>query len=277
MAVGAHCDDVDLRCGGTFARLTREGKRGCYVVAVENAHAGSHYHVASSQDALAIRRNESTKASVILGADRLEWLGFKSFYFSTPEPNSRIYPSFDSVEALREELKDAILTGLPPVANADRFSVCRDRLGQLIKDFSPQVVLTHSPDDRHPDHYALSRFVEFIVREQNSRGGNIDLLFWEPGSAGPIVEYVPDLFVELSENDVKRKQRAIDCYLSQFPKDLVNTFAADRAGAYGKLVNIEYAESFRKGSCDPRDPWDGQPGFLRSLEGAFGKKDLYRL
>ena len=35
IAVGAHCDAVDLRCGGTFGRLTREGKRGCYVVAVE--------------------------------------------------------------------------------------------------------------------------------------------------------------------------------------------------------------------------------------------------
>jgi len=277
MAVGAHCDDVDLRCGGTFSRLAREGKSGCYVVAVENAYTGPHYHITSSREALAVRRAESSRASAILGADRLEWLEFKSFYFSTPAPRSCICPSFDSMEAFQAEMRDVIFTGLPPVANADRFPACCRRLNQLIKDCAPQVVFTHSPDDRHPDHYALSRFVEFIVGEQNKQGANIDIYFWEPGSGGPIVEYAPDTFVELSEEDINRKQNAINCYLSQLQDGIVNTFAADRAGAYGGLVNLKYAEAFRKGRFNSGNPWKGMPNFLLSLGPGFGRQEIYPL
>lgn len=277
MVIGAHCDDVDIRCGGTFARLVREGKRGCYVVAVENVYTDPCCHVENSQQALAIRRAESTKASEILGADRLEWLGLKSFYFSTSDPKSRIFPSFNSLESLQEELKDAIFSGLPPVANADRFPACRDRLNHLIEEFSPQVIFTNSPDDRHSDHYALSRFIETMVRTYNNQGKNIGIYFCEPGSRGPIVSFDPNYFVELSEDDVSRKQRAIDCYVSQFPNYITNTFAIDRASAYGRLVNIKYAEAFRKGSCDPSGAWEGRPGFIQLLELGSGKKEVYRL
>lgn len=276
MAIGAHCDDVDLRCGGTFARLVREGKRGRYVVAVENAYVGAHYSVRDSREALATRRAESTTASAILGADRLEWLTLKSFYFSTPEAGSRVYASFDTVEVLCEELKDVILDGLPPVATADHFPRCCERLRRLVEDFAPQVIFTHSPDDRHPDHYSLSRFVEFIVGQLNHEGRNIELCFWEPGSGGPIVEYRPDFFVELSQDDVAAKQKAIDCYISQFPKGLVATFAADRARAYGKLVGVEYAEAFRKCPCPRQDPWKGECDFLRRLARGTEATEIYR-
>jgi LmbE family N-acetylglucosaminyl deacetylase len=276
MAIGAHCDDVDIRCGGTFARLSREGKKGCYVVAVENAHTGSHCRLRSSREALAIRRSESTKAAAMLGADRLEWLEFKSFYFSTEEPDSEIYPSFDSLEALREELKDAVLTGLPPVANAYEFPACRDRLNDLLDDFSPQVVFTHSPDDRNPDHYAVARFVDRILADRRNRAGGTELYCWEPGSAGPIVGYVPDLFVELSRDDVEKKQRAIDCYLSQL-RDGAPGFAPGRAKAYGRLANVEYAEVFRRAGCERGDPWKGPPPFLGALESRSRPGDTYRL
>ncbi len=272
IAIGAHCDDVDLRCGGTFSRLAREGKKGCYVVSVENAYTGSHFSVKDSHEALAIRRNESAKASLLLGAERLEWLEFKSFYFSTPEAGSRVYPSFESLTSLQEELKDVIFSGLPPVANADCFPACRDRLNRLLDEVSPDAVFTHSPDDRHPDHYSLSRFVEMTVRERN-----IDLYFWEPGSGGPIGGYAPDFFVELSEEDVKRKQEAIDCYPSQFPEGLLSGFAEDRARAYGEYAGVKYAEAFRKGSCGRSDPWKSTAPFLRTLKNGPAEVKLYPL
>ena len=277
LAIGAHSDDVDLRCGGTFARLTREGKAGCYVVTVENARVGPHYRVRDSYEALAIRRQESTEGARILGASRLEWLTIKSYVFNTPEAGSEVYPSFDSAEALQEELKEAILDGLPPITYADRFSRSRNRLIQLIEGFSPEVVFTHSPDDRNPDHYGVSRFVELIVRELNEQGRDIDLFLWEPGGLGPIAGFVPNFFVELSEQDVDRKQQALDCYVSQYPDGLVSTFAADRARAYGRLVGLEYAEAFHRGSCAAQDIRKGRSEFIRELERGLTERETYDL
>ena len=255
MAIGAHCDDVDLRCGGTFTRLAGQGKRGCYVVCVENAYTSEEYkpRLRTSSDALAIRRAESTRGSQIIGATRLEWLEMKSYYLSTAEPGSRIYPSFDSMEALAAELEDVIFAGLPPVANADRFESCCRRLRDLLIDFEPQIVFTHTPDDRHGDHYAVSRFVEHIVRQLNDEGARIELWFWEPGSKGAIVAFEPNFYVELSAEHVAVKQNAVDCYASQFPRGTMDTFAADRAERCGRLAGMTCAEAFRRGAS-PHGP-----------------------
>ncbi len=265
MAIGAHCDDIDLRCAGTFARLTREGKRGCWVVMAQNDYTGAHFSVANSAEALATQHHETTQASTRIGAARVEWLGFKSYYFSTPEPKGRIYPAFDSYLALLEEMSPAIFRGLPPVANADRFPVCRDRLTRLLDEWMPRVVFTHSPDDRHPDHYAVARFIELVISERQARGEAIDLYFWEPGSWGPIAGFAPNCFVELTGDDIASKQAAIDCYRSQFPSGLVGTFAADRARAYGQLIGVEYAEPFRQASGASANPWAGPPDFVQAL------------
>lgn len=139
--------------------MIREGKRGAYVVAVENAYAYEGYLLGSSREALAMRREESRRGSKILGAARVEWLLFKSYYLSTNEPFSRIYPTFESLESLQNEMKDAILDGLPPVLNADRQPVCVERFHKLIDDYDPDVVFVHSPDDGHVDHYCVARFV----------------------------------------------------------------------------------------------------------------------
>ncbi|MFP4026285.1 MAG: PIG-L deacetylase family protein [Candidatus Brocadiia bacterium] len=257
MAIGAHCDDVDLRMGGTFSRLVGEGKRGCYVVAVENAYVGDHYTVESSREALNTRRKESTRASQILGADRLEWLTFKSYYFSTPEPGSVIYPSFDSPESVQEELRDAIFEGLPPLANAQCFARCRRRLRKLIEEFAPDVIFTHSPDDRHCDHYGIARFVDYMIGGMEAEGTAPEVLFWEPGSGGPIAGYHPDFFVEISEEDVRTKQKAIESYGSQFAEGVLDEFAAGRAQAWGEMAGVQYAEPFRH-RCREKNDWDGR-------------------
>lgn len=266
LVVGAHCDDIELRCGGTFTRLAREGKQGCYTIAVENAYVGAHYSVRDSHEALAIRREESTKAAKMLGAARLEWLQFKSFFFSTEEPGSRICPSFDNLESLNEELRDAIFEGLPPVANADFTPACRDRMTALLQDFDPQIVFTHYPDDRHPDHSALSRFTESIVQEMNEQGAKIEIWFWEPGYGGPIAGFYPDAFVELTEADVANKQKALGAYSSQFPEGFVEGFAEERARAYGSLAGVPYAEAFCRGACTTDADWRRMTGFIEKMK-----------
>jgi LmbE family N-acetylglucosaminyl deacetylase len=276
MAIGAHCDDVDLRTGGTFARLVREGKRGCYVVTVENPYVGKHWTVADSREALRIRREESTRAAGLLGAERLEWLQFKGNYQFTPEAGSHICPTLDSPEQTRRQLEGALLEGLPPLHNAPNFPRCRRRLAELIRDFRPQLILTHSPDDRHPDHYGVARFVDFMVRELRGEGERLDVLFWEPGSGMPIVGFRPDFFVELSEEDVATKQKALGCYESQMAPGMLDGFAAARTGAYGALVGLDHAEAFQTGPCPQDGAWQGRCAYFERLEGDR-EPQLYRL
>ena len=279
MAIGAHCDDVDLRCGGTFHRLVREGKRGCYVVSVENAYVNPAYEVKDAVEALATRRRESTRASEVLGASRLEWLELESFYFNTSDPHTRVYPSFRSLDALMKEMKEVELTGRIPVANADRFPECCERLTQLIREVSPQAIFTHSPDDRHPDHYALCRFVEGIVQTLREQGMDIDLLFWEPGSAGPMAGFDPNLFVELSQEDVRTKHEALDNYASQDTQERFwrgpAKYAERRARAYGALVGVEFAETFSSSRGPALGPWQHEAQFLPLVEAGRRPRETY--
>ena len=258
IAFGAHCDDVDLRCGGTFSRLSREGKKGCYVVMVEDAYAGKHFPIKDSYEAIATRRKESGKASQIIGADRLEYFRFKSYYFGTKEPHSSVIPSFESFESLTKEMKGVIFQGLPPIANADLFPQCRQRAISLIEEYSPQAIFTHSPDDRHSDHYSASRFIYQIVYQMNlEENKGIDLYFWEPGGRGPIVGFFPNLFVELSPEDVERKHQALECYKSQFSPGQLKGWAKNRAVKYGKLGGVRYAEGFQEATFQERPyHWD---------------------
>lgn len=275
MAIGAHCDDVDLRCGGTFNRLAREGKKGCYVVATVNPSTGSHFPVETAGEQLSARRAETLRAAEILGADRVEWLGFKTYYFSSEKAGSRIFPSFESLESINEDLKDATFAEGPVLANAPHLPRCVERMTQLIEDVAPQVIFTHSPDDRHPDHYAVARFVDRIIRLFAQKGLDIDLCFWEPGSAGAIAGFHPNLFVSLSEEDVRQKQRAIDCYISQFPAGFVNHFAAERTGAYGALVDVDHAEAFHKGTSSSLNSWKPRGAFFNSFSYNLTDAELY--
>ena len=261
MAVGAHCDDVDLRCGGTFARLVREGRRGCYVVSVENAHVQPDFAVRDSHEALAVRRREAARAAEVLGAERIEWLELGSFYLSRPEPHSRIYPSFQNLKGLSKELRDAIEEKGPPAHIADRFPACCERLRSLVEQFAPEVVFTHYPDDRHPDHYAVARFVEGMVRSLREGGRPVDLYFWEPGSNGAMVSFDPDTFVEISEQDLTQKQRALAGYLTQNPDEMFERFASARAVACGEAAGVRYAEAFRRAPCLAAATWDS-PSFV---------------
>lgn len=64
LAIGAHFDDVELGCGGTLAKLVRQGHTVHVYVATQSGYANiDNFPVRSSADALA----EGTRAAGILG------------------------------------------------------------------------------------------------------------------------------------------------------------------------------------------------------------------
>lgn len=257
IALFAHCDDVELRVGGTFARLVREGRRVTYVVAVENAYVGGHVRPRPpARAALDIRRAEATRAAGILGAARLEFPALKSYYFSR-EDGTVVYPTFADPQTTAAELGDVVYHGLPPVLNAYTIPAARDRLLDIIRSERPQAIFAHAPDDRHQDHYCMARLVSLLVEDLNREGAGIEVWHSEPGSGGAMVEFRPTVYVELSAEDVRRKQEACACFPSQFDDDR-RAYALARCQAYGRLAGVPYAEAFCPGTWPRQGDADGE-------------------
>lgn len=73
LAVGAHHDDIELGCGGTLARLVREGHR---VFGLTLTNSETHYDFRGIHRTSAVARRESERAAQVLGLTLVELAGF---------------------------------------------------------------------------------------------------------------------------------------------------------------------------------------------------------
>lgn len=76
LALGAHPDDIEYGCGGTFIKLARKGEKIYYLVLTKGEFGGDPD----------IRRREQEKAARLLGAKKIFWGGFTD----TELPNERV-------------------------------------------------------------------------------------------------------------------------------------------------------------------------------------------
>lgn len=275
IVIGAHCDDVEGRSGGLFARLTRQGARGVYVVMVENPYVGKGYQVPDAATALAIRRAESRRGAEMLGAARVEFFAFKSYYLHTPD-RRQVFPAFRSRAETEAMAAEVSWYGLPPVQNAYLFPECVARLTTLIAEEKPDLIVTHCPNDRHPDHYAVGRFVDLVVNDLNAAGARLTLLLREPGGGGPMGGWRPNVLVELSEQDIETHQRAIDCFPSQHPNGMAG-FARAQAVRFGRLGGVPFAEGYARGGGAWGGAWATEEGFREGFALATAPLEIIRL
>jgi len=73
LAVGAHHDDIELGCGGTLARLAREGHR---VFGLTLTNSETHYDFRDIHRTSAVARGEAERAARVLGLTLVELEGF---------------------------------------------------------------------------------------------------------------------------------------------------------------------------------------------------------
>lgn len=127
MFCGAHPDDAEIYCFGT---LFAYAERGAEVVLVLATAGEGGLTVRSKHQPLAVTRmEEATQAAAMLQA-RLIQLGL---------PDGGLSP-----------------IRLPLAA----------QLSDLIADEKPDIILTHSPNDYHPDHRTLSCAVSLAAAER---------------------------------------------------------------------------------------------------------------
>lgn len=122
-------------------------------------------------------------------------------------------------------------------------AAARRRIREVFAEIRPDLVLAHPPSDYHPDHRAAAALAEAACALSHT-----PLLYMDTPGA---VDFVPDLHVELTEEALDCKLRAVAWHRSQVDWlrhhdgiDLVEWVRA-ATHARGSHCRVEYAEGFR--------------------------------
>ena len=216
MAIGAHPDDVEICCFGTLARCVERGDT-VVVCSVTNGNQG-HGTIAPEKLRM-VRMAESAKAAQIIGAS-----------YCTLDIDDMTLDSSDAQTKIR--------------------------LTDLIRSIRPEVVITHSPEDYHPDHIATEQLVSSSLvqstlvhlKTDNEPLDKPFLLYHMDKVGGGL--FVPNEYVDITTTYGKKEQ-ALACHLSQIDyldksSSLNLPYAMEVLAQYrGLQCGCRYAEGFR--------------------------------
>ena len=218
LAFAAHPDDVEISCSGTIIKHIEMG----YKVGIVDLTQGE----LGTRGTFKTRKEESIKASQILGIHKRENLKMEDGFFESSEINKR-------------------------------------KIISSIRKYQPKIVLANSIKDRHPDHAKASSIVSEacflsglpkIITKLN--GGFQES--WRPEAIYHYIQdyYIePDFIVDIS-NQLELKIQAIKSFKTQFydpsstePETPISgedffEFIKARARNFGRLIKAEYAEGF---------------------------------
>lgn len=188
-AVGAHPDDIEIFMYGFLAAAKARGDVLTLIVATDGG-AGTQMGGAKNNDLAAKRELETKKGLADLGSPK--FLGL---------PDGQL--AF--VDSAGQDIADAILKS------------------------APDLILTHAPQDYHPDHRALSAYVS------DSAGFRCPVLFADTLMG---IEFTPDYYVDITPY-AEAKAKAIMVHESQQPTRFVEAM---------RLMN-----RYRAGQCNAPD------------------------
>lgn len=187
---------------------------------------GAAGHMVIPPDELAdIRHDEAEKSADTIGAD-FYWLGFK----------------------------DARLTD-----DLDK----RMTVVELIRNAKPDMIITHSPDDYHPDHRAVSNLVfgatflsglKNVETESPYHEGVQPIAYMDTINGS---NFIPTQFVDISDA-FEIKKNMLQCFESQVKwlKDHDDVDFLDmvevQSRARGYQCGVEFAEAFKLENVWPR-------------------------
>lgn len=216
IAVGAHPDDVEIACGGTLAKLVRQG----YRVGIVDLTDGEPTPGSPSPE---VRLAEAVAAARILGVSIRETLSL---------PNRRLFDSFESRVALAtvfRKYRPSVVLGIldkTPLASPDHWQAMQ------ITD----AAVFYSRLTKWDEHF--SGWPPHSVRKQVWYPlGLRQLTRDEHGGNGFVVDISETLELKLS---------AIRAYKTQFPptKDSVFRLVESQNRLFGESAGFEAGEYF---------------------------------
>lgn len=198
IAVGAHPDDIEIACGGTLAKLVKQG----YRVGIVDLTDGEPTPASPGPE---VRLAEAQRAAATLGVVLRTTLGL---------PNRRLFDSFEARVALARELRrhrPRLVIGLggkTPLASPDHYQA------HLITDAAVFYARLTKWDEYFPGlppHVISAQLYCFLA-----------LRTLAPTEGGIVVDI---------SDTIETKLEAIRCYASQFPPAKANYFDRFRAFA----------------------------------------------
>ena len=218
LAFGAHPDDVELGCSGTIAKEVSLGKK-VGIIDLTRGELGT-------RGSVAIRNEESAKASEILGVTVRRNLDMRDGFFVNDEAH-------------------------------------QIKVIEMIRKYQPEIVLCNAITDRHIDHGKGSKLVSdacFLsgLRQIKTELNGEAQEAWRPKVVYHYIQWQniePDFVVDISEF-IGKKMESVLAYGSQFydpnSKEPVTPITSKtfldsvkyRAEDLGRLVGVAYAEGF---------------------------------
>ncbi len=204
MAIGCHNDDIELRCGGTFAKFADEGAKTHYVL---------------------MRNIEQPEAVRILGATDSCSLGYGGGFWGNgdKDPTNQLRPLYsrENTEGMLDKIKALILEKAPDL-----------------------VLTHHIDDhhiDHYTMSKCVQRAVRSLSTEGKFNG---ELWFWEPGGVGGNLLFVPNLAVDVTPwMERKQKALKCYVRQVQLAPVLLQQIWK-RGRRWGNLFGCEFAEPF---------------------------------
>ncbi len=216
LAIGAHADDIEAKCGGTLLKYKAMGHK-IFMVLSTTGNIGSN-SAASRSEIEATRKKEQLAAARLFDAEVL-------------------FLPFD----------DQLLEDNPTTRKA---------MLDAIRWADPDIIFTHDPSDPSPDHWMTSRIVTAVVLCAGSRltpserppiDKSPSVFFWDNGAG---VNFLPEVYVDISEH-IDLKKEAISQHESQLEwmstfkeNDLFETFEVI-SRFRGIQAGVQYAECYR--------------------------------
>jgi LmbE family N-acetylglucosaminyl deacetylase len=205
--------------------LAKFAERGAKVI-MAVATDGSAGHMSIPADELAqVRQREAYASAEIIGAE-FHWLGFPD-------------------EMLFEDMHT------------------RTVFIDLIRSARPDLILTHAPNDYHPDHRAVSRLIfgaSFVsglpnIQTEHSAHPGVQPLIYLDTLSG--ANFLPTEYVDITET-YEVKKAMLECHSSQVKwlRDHDNIDILDyiyiMARSRGLQCGVQYAEGFQTEQVWPR-------------------------
>jgi bacillithiol biosynthesis deacetylase BshB1 len=215
IAVGAHPDDVEIACGGTLAKLTKQG----YSVGIIDLTDGEPTPMSPGPE---VRLAEAKQAAEMLGA---------AVRVTLELPNRRLFDTFEARVLLAKEFRKfrpKIVIGFgdkTPLASPDHWQAMQITDAAV---FYSRLTKWGEHFDSMPVHAIQAQLYFRLAFEPEVLGG-----------------YPSHFTVDISET-LEQKIAAVRCYQTQFPPGKQHVFDRIRGAAMlaGAAANFAAGETF---------------------------------
>jgi len=207
LVFAAHPDDEVLGCGGTLAKYAQKGRK---IVIVISSHGAGSDPLKDPKIITERRLKESRRALSVLGVDEVLFLGLSDLNF---------VKQLSKIDTIK-------------------------RIADILRQYKPDTIFTHTLDDPHPAHRAVTKLVKRLSEKMKPKPQVYTFAISSPFRL--FQRELPRLYIDISKT-FKLKQRALSMFKSQrTPLVYYKTLILLRNWLAGFKSGFKYAEVFYK-------------------------------